>query len=279
MRRGLAFHAGMTLVGAVVLVWLLFPLYHIVVVSLKSWDELFEPTIWPLDATLQNYVTVVRQEHFFVRQFWRQLSNSARVAGLTTALVLVVSSLASFAISRLRFAGSRWVSGMALFTYIIPASFLAIPFYRIMAGYGLLNTHTALVAAMVTFTAPYALWVLSEYARAIPRELDEAAAIDGAGPAGLFARIYVPLLLPALAAIGTYAFIFAWNEYLYAFLLLSDERTVTLPVAMSFFLATDDSPWNLLMALCILYSIPPVVLYYLFRRYLVEGLFTGSVTQ
>lgn len=275
--RKLLFHGTMTLIGIIVLVWTLFPVYHMVLVSLRDWDSLFMPSLWPENPTLENYKIVLNQEHFFVRHFWRQLGNSVRVAVVAMVAVLGISLLASFALSRMRFRGQGTVSGMALFTYIIPYSFLSIPFYRIMANYGLLNTHAALTIAMATFTVPYAMWVLSDYSHSIPMELDEAASIDGASRGKIFLMVYLPLMVPAVVAVGTYVFLFSWNEYLYAFLMLSDERAFTLPVSMGFFLNTDDSPWNLMMAQAILYSIPPVILYYLFKRFLVSGLVSGAV--
>jgi multiple sugar transport system permease protein len=129
---------------------------------------------------------------------------------------------------------------------------------------------------MATFATPYAIWVLRQYADSIPFELDEAAKVDGASPWQIFRMVYVPLLRPALIAIGTYALLLAWNEYLYAFLLLSTERQHTLPVAMGYFLVTDDSPWPILMATAIIYALPPAALYYAVRRYMVSGLVAGA---
>ena len=119
--------------------------------------------------------------------------------------------------------------------------------------------------------------MLWDYAKTIPPEIDESAAIDGAGPLTIFFRMYLPLMLPPLIAIGTYAFFYAWNEYLYAVLLLQGERMFTLPVGMGNFLTSDDAPWNLLMALSVIYSLPPVIFYYAFRRYLTHGLVSGAV--
>ena len=158
------------------------------------------------------------------------------------------------------------------------SSFLSIPFFRMMADYDLIDTKLALILAMVTFASPYALWVLSDYARSLPPEIEEAGAIDGAGTLATFFHLYLPLIRPPLIAIGTYAFLYAWNEYLYALLLLPGESRIPLPVAMGNFLTTDNAPWNLLMAVSTVYSIPPVVLYYCFKRYLVSGLVSGAVS-
>jgi multiple sugar transport system permease protein len=193
-------------------------------------------------------------------------------------VVAAVAALGSFAMARMNFRFRRWVSGLTLFTYVIPSSFLAIPFFRMIADYDLLDTKLALILAMVTFASPYALWVLSDYARSLPPEIEEAGAIDGAGTLATFFYLYLPLIRPPLIAIGTYAFLYAWNEYLYALLLLTGEPRIPLPVAMGNFLTTDTAPWNLLMAVSTVYSIPPVILYYCFKRYLVSGLVSGAVS-
>jgi len=166
---------------------------------------------------------------------------------------------------------------LALFTYFIPAAFLAIPMYKAMGMYGLLNSRWSLVLAMVTLAAPYAIWVLKQASDKLPYELDEAARIDGATPLQLFRLVYLPLMAPSLVAVGTYALLLAWNEYLYAYLLLSHETTITLAVALGHFISADDSPWELLMATGLVYALPPAAIYYAFRRYMVAGLTSGAV--
>jgi multiple sugar transport system permease protein len=166
---------------------------------------------------------------------------------------------------------------LALLTYFIPAAFLAVPMYRTMGLYGLLNNQWSLILAMITIATPYAIWVLKQSSDNLPVELDEAAIIDGASPMQLFFRVYLPLMAPALVAVGTYALLLAWNEYLYAFLLLSKDTEVTLPVGLGNFLAADDSPWELLMTTGLIYALPPAAIYYVFRRYMVSGLTAGAV--
>lgn len=261
-----------------VLVWTVFPVYYMITLSLVPEEDLFKPRLYVPHPTLENYATTIYQSNYLVNEFRVQLFNSIVIALLTTAAVLVVGTLGSFALARLRFRGSGLISSMTLFTYIIPASFLSIPFFKLMADYDLLGLKISVVLAMITFASPYAVWILWDYGKTVPLEIDEAAAIDGAGTLALFFRIYLPLILPPMVAIATYAFLYSWNEYLYAVLFLSGETSITIPVAMGNFLATDNPPWNLLMAESVLYSIPPVILYYLFRRHLLSGLVTGSVT-
>jgi multiple sugar transport system permease protein len=149
--------------------------------------------------------------------------------------------------------------------------------YKTMGNYGLLNNQWALILAMVTIAAPYSIWVLKQASDKLPYELDEAARMDGATPLQLFRLVYVPLMMPSLVAIGTYAVLLAWNEYLYAFLLLSNDKDITLPVALGNFLAADDSPWELLMTTGFIYALPPAAIYYVFKRYMVGGLTAGAV--
>jgi multiple sugar transport system permease protein len=260
-----------------IVVWTVFPVYYMLVLSFTPTDKLFRPGYFVREPTLESYRFIVFQESVFVKYFWRWMGNSVIIAGATMLGVLFVASLGSFALGRLRFGGGRFISGMTLFTYIIPASFLSIPFFKIMGDYDLLDTFTSVILAMITFASPYALWVLWDYAKTIPPEIDESAAIDGAGVLTIFLRIYLPLVLPTLIAIGTYAFFFAWNEYLYAVLFLQSEDKFTIPISMGTFLTGDDAPWNLLMAISTVYSIPPVVFYYIFRKYLTTGLVSGAV--
>ena len=185
--------------------------------------------------------------------------------------------MVSFSVSRMRLRNGWLLTNAALLTYVIPASFLAIPLYRIMQGYGLGNNVWSIIAVEVTFATPYAIFIFQQYGRSIPIELDEAARVDGASPWQVYFKIYLPMMAPALVAVGTYALLLAWNEYLYQFLLLSDKRSMTVPVALAQFLNSDESPWNYMMATAIIYAIPPVVIYYMFRGRMTSGLTMGGV--
>ena len=192
-------------------------------------------------------------------------------------LTLLIGSLASFTVGRMRLRHGWMLTNAALMTYVIPASFLAIPIYRIMKIYGLGNHLSSVILALTTFATPYAIFIFSQYGKSIPMELDESARIDGANPLQIYFRIYLPLMAPALVAVGTYALLLAWNEYLYNFLLLSTPQSMTVAVALAQFLNSDESPWNFMMATAIIYAMPPIVLYYGFRRYMAAGLTMGGV--
>jgi multiple sugar transport system permease protein len=269
--------AGLILIGIPVFLWTVLPVYHMVLFALSTKDGAFAGKLWPDPPTTRNFEIVLTQQHFYLHDFWAQLASSVIIALAAGVLTLLIATAAAFAISRLRVSGGRWVMNAALFTYFIPAAFLAVPMYKTMGLYGLLNNRWALIIAMVTLASPYAIWVLKQASDKLPAELDEAAIMDGATAMQLFRLVYLPLMVPSLVAIGVYAVLLAWNEYLYAYLLLSDEKMITLAVALGHFLSADDSPWELLMATGVLYALPPAVIYYVFKRYMVSGLTAGAV--
>ncbi|HEY3893022.1 MAG TPA: carbohydrate ABC transporter permease [Bradyrhizobium sp.] len=275
--RNVGTEAGLLLIGIPVFIWTMLPVYHMFLFAISPKEDAFSGKFWPDHPTLRNFEIVFRQQHYFLSHFWLQLWNSTVIAVAVGALTLFIATAAAFAISRLRIPGGRLVMNLALFTYFIPAAFLAVPMYRTMGSYGLLNNHWALILAMVTIASPYAIWVLKQASDKLPVELDEAAIVDGATTLQIFRLVYLPLMMPSLVAIGTYALLLAWNEYLYAFLLLSKDTDITLPVALGNFLAADDSPWELLMTTGFIYALPPAAIYYVFRRYMVGGLTAGAV--
>ena len=275
--RKVSGEAKLLLIGIPVAIWTLLPIYHLVLFALSPREQAVSGKLWPDHPTLHNFSMVFHEQHHYLSHFWLQLWNSLLIAVAVGAITLFVATSAAFAISRLRVRGGRAIMNLALFTYFIPAAFLAVPMYKTMSSYGLLNSQWSLILAMVTIATPYSIWVLKQASDKLPLELDEAARIDGASPLQLFRLVYLPLMTPSLVAVGTYALLLAWNEYLYAFLLLSDDRSTTLGVALGSFLSADDSPWELLMATGLLYALPPAAIYYAFKRYMVSGLTAGAV--
>lgn len=276
-RGSIAGDAKLLLIAIPLVIWTLLPLYNMLLFALSNKQSVFAGHLWPAEPTLRNFGIVLRADHHHLAHFWTQFGNSALVAAATGAITLLIATFAAFAISRLRVRGGRTVLNMALFTYFIPAAFLAVPMYRTMGVYGLLGSKWALILAMVAIASPYAIWVLKQASDKLPLELDEAAVVDGASPMQLFRLVYLPLMGPSLVAVGIYALLLAWNEYLYAFLLLTNDTSFTLPVALGNFLAADDSPWELLMTTGLLYALPPAAVYYTFRKYMVSGLTAGAV--
>jgi multiple sugar transport system permease protein len=275
--RRISKETKLLLIGIPVLIWTMLPIYHLFLFAISPKESAFAGQLWPDHPTLRNFEIVFGEHHYYLSHFWLQMWNSFIIAVTVGLLTLLVATGAAFAISRLKVKGGRAIMNLALFTYFIPAAFLAVPMYKTMGIYGLLNNQWALILAMLTIAAPYSIWVLKQASDKLPYELDEAARIDGASPLQLFRLVYLPLMMPSLVAIGTYALLLAWNEYLYAFLLLSNERQITLGVALGNFLAADDSPWELLMTTGLIYALPPAAIYYAFKRYMVGGLTAGAV--
>jgi len=276
LRRYLS-NAGTVVLSLTLVVWSLVPIYNMVLISLEPEGDVFTDHIWPRAPSVESFWGVLTQGHWYLEHFWRQFANSLFIGAMVTFFALLFGSLTSFAIGRMRIRHGWLVSNAALLTYVIPASFLAIPFYRIMQNYGLADNPWSVIAALVAFATPYAIFVFQEYGRSIPIEVDESARIDGASPPQIYLRIYLPLMAPALVAVGTYALLLAWNEYLYQFLLLSSKSSMTVPVALAQFLSSDQSPWNFMMATAIIYAAPPVAIYYAFRRRMTAGLTMGGV--
>ncbi len=275
--RKIAGEARLLLIGIPVFLWTAIPLYHMMLFALSPKDTAFKGKLWPDNPTLRNFELVFQQKHYYLNNLWHQMWNSLIIALAVGLITLFVATTAAFAISRLRVRGGRIIMNLALLTYFVPAAFLALPMYKAMATYGLLNTQWALILAMVTIATPYAIWVLKQAADKLPLELDEAAIVDGATAPQLFRFVFVPLMAPSMVAVGTYALLLAWNEYLYAFLLLSRDVDTTLAVALGAFLSADDSPWELLMTTGVIYALPPAAIYYTFRRYMAADLTSGSV--
>jgi multiple sugar transport system permease protein len=276
-RRRYLSNALAAVLSVVVLIWTILPLYNIVMVSLENNSDVFSDRLLPSAPSFDGYWVVFTEGYWYLEDFWHQFGNSIYVGAATTLLTLAIASAASFSISRMRIRHGWMLSNVALMTYVIPQSFLAIPFYRIMQSYGLTNNLWSVIAAMVTFATPYAMFIFQQYSRSIPIELDESARIDGASPVQIYFRIYLPLMAPALVAVGTYALLLAWNEYLYQFLMLSDKRSMTVPVALAAFLNSDEAPWNYMMATAVVYAVLPIAIYYLVRGRMSAGLTVGGV--
>jgi multiple sugar transport system permease protein len=277
LRRGLVETASIVL-GAILLIWSLIPVYNMFLVALdpQGHNE-FTYEIWPAHPTLAAFAALWNGDDEDVRDIWPAFGNSLVIGVLVMTLTLLVSSLASFAIGRMRLARDWTLSSAALLIYLIPASTLIIPFLRIMHIYGLTDNLWSVIAAEVTFATPYALLVLQYYGKLIPSELDDAARVDGASAIQVYLRIYVPLMAPALAAVGTYALLFAWNDYFYQYMLLTSEKHTTVAMALEQFFDDDDAPWNTMMAIAILYALPPIAIFYALRRYMAAGLSMGGV--
>jgi len=248
------------LLGFFIVVWSITPIYNMWLIALSRHGDIFSGELWPSDPSLEAFRVVIYEDFWYLARFWHQFGNSFYVGLMVMFLTLFIGSLASFTVGRMRLKNGWMLTN-----------------YRIMQIYNLANHLSSVILALTTFATPYAIFIFSQYGKSIPMELDESARIDGANPWQIYYRIYLPLMAPALVAVGTYALLLAWNEYLYNFLLLSTPESMTVAVALAQFLNSDESPWNFMMATAIIYAMPPIILYYGFRRYMAAGLTMGGV--
>jgi len=268
---------GSVVLGVALLIWTLVPIYNMFLIALSEDGDEFTGAIWPQDWNWDSFRVVWEEDYWYLENFWHQLGNSTYMAITTMVLTVLIASLVSFALGRMRLRRGWIITDIALLTYAIPSAFLVIPFVHLMRLYGLTNSLWSVIAAEVTFATPYAILILHGYGKLIPLELDESAKVDGATPLQMYLRIYLPLMAPALVAVGIYALLLAWNEYLYQYLLITSSRNATVAVAIDQFFDSDEAPWNYMMAVALVYSLPPVAIYFALRRYMVAGLTMGGV--
>lgn len=276
MRR-IASTSLLALLGVAIAIWTIIPVYNMFLIAVSDDGDEFTGTVWPSNPSFESFREIWTEDFWYLDHFWHQFGNSIIIGAATMALTVLAGSLASFAMGRMRLRRAWLIGNFSLITYAVPASFLVIPFTRLVHVYGLTDNLLAVIAADVAFATPYAMLILYQYGKLIPLELDEAARVDGASPWQLYLWIYLPLMAPALAAVATYALLLSWNEYLYQYMLLSSTRSMTVAVAMEQFFDSDEAPWNTMMAVAIVYSLPPIAVYYALRRYMVAGLTLGGV--
>jgi len=253
----------------------LFPFYWMAITSIKSNSELLDHTknpLFVLQPNLQNYADL-----FFKTNFIRWTINSAVVALASTFISLTIGSAGAYALTRLRFPGRRVFGALVLITYLVPPGLMFIPLYRTFIQIGYSNSLGTLILAYPTFLVPFVTWLLMGFFRSIPRELEEAALVDGATRLQTLGRIVLPLAAPGLLAAGLFCFTLSWNEFLYALIFIADDNLRTLPVGLSEFVVSDFAFWGQLMAAAALASLPVVLVYIYLHKYMVSGLTAGAV--
>jgi len=251
-----------------------FPLAYAVSSSLKQGTGLFSPALWPRSPTLANYAGVFADQPFAMN-----LLNSLLVALSVVALSLALSLMAAWALGRVDFRGRGTLLMLILSMSMFPQVAVLSGMFELVRFFGLYDSLGALVLADLMLTLPFTVWVLVTFMRQLPRELEEAAAMDGIGVFTLVFRVFMPLLWPAVAATGLLAFIAAWNEFLFAltFTLSTDVRTVPVAIALISTASGFELPWGKIMAATVIVTLPLVALVVYFQRLIVSGLSSGAV--
>ncbi len=258
----------------IILIYTVFPFYWAIVSSLKSGAALFSVELWPPAPHWDNYVAVFREQ-----PFGRNILNSIIVAVSTVALSLALALTAAYALGRMRFRGRGLLLATILGVSMFPQVAVLSGMFELIRSLGLYNNIAALVLSYLIFTLPFTVWVLTTFMRQLPRELEEAAIIDGAGPFTILTRVFMPLMGPAMVTTGLLAFIAAWNEFLFAltFTLSAEQRTVPVAIALISGASSHELPWGNIMAASVIVTLPLVGLVLVFQRRIVAGLTAGAV--
>ena len=263
-----------TVAAIVVAVYALVPFVWIISLSLKRPADLTDGRFIPRSVTWDNYSNIFDQS-----VFTSALRNSIGIAAISTLIAVLLATTTAYAIARLDFPGKRFVLGAALAIAIFPQISIVSPLFDIWRRIGLYDTWPGLIIPYLTFTLPLSIWLLSAYFRQIPWELEQAAEVDGATPFQAFRRVIVPLAAPGMFTAAILAFIFAWNDFLFAISLTSTDRARTVPAAIAFFQGNSQfqQPTGQIAAAAVVITVPVVVAVLIFQRRIVSGLTSGAV--
>jgi N,N'-diacetylchitobiose transport system permease protein len=265
---------GLHLLALVALVVLLFPVYWMVATAFKPRRDilLYDPKWFPAPFTLDNFREAIDRPYF-----WDAVRNSLIVVSVVVLLSLVLAFLAALALAKFRFYGRKAFIVAIIGVQMIPLNGLIIPLYILLARAGQIDKLSGVIVTYLTFALPFTVWTLRGFILGVPRELEEAAMVDGSSRFGAFIRIFVPLIAPGLVATSIYAFILAWNEFLLAYIFLSSPENQTLMVWLAAFTTSRGTDWGPLMAGSTLAAIPVIVFFLLVHRRIAFGLTAGAV--
>jgi len=260
-------------VGAIV-VFCLFPFYWLVSLSLKTGADLSSSSLIPPNPTLDNYKSIFQNDDFV-----RSLGNSVIISVTTTVLAITIGSFCAYALARLRFKGKFLILALVLSITTFPAIAIAAPLFRLWSDIGLFNTLIGLIIPNLTFALPLAIYILVSFFKEIPKDLEEAALVDGATHFTAFRKIVVPLAAPGLATAAILTFIAVWNEFLLAITLTSSPSARPVPAAIAFFTGSTqfEIPYGTITAASVTISIPLIIMVLLFQKRIVAGLTAGAV--
>ena len=254
---------------------LIFPVYWMVATAFKPDDEInsLTPTWFSLQPTFDHFRDAINRPYF-----WSSVKNSLIIVSATVALSMVLAFLAAVALAKFRFTGRKLFIVLMIGILMLPQAGLIIPLYVVLAEYHLTNALTGVTITYMTFVLPFAVWTLRGFILGIPKELEEAAMVDGSSRLGAFTRILLPLVAPGLVATSVFVFITAWNEYIFANVLLTDQSNQTLTVWLSYFYGSSThTDWGGLMAGSTLVAIPVVAFFLMVQRKIAFGLTAGAV--
>jgi ABC-type glycerol-3-phosphate transport system permease component len=273
MRTGMSLPMELLLVAVTLLVLflLVYPTAWIIIASFKTPETMFSSTA--AEFSFVNYVTL------FQTGFARNIFNSVYLCLGAVVISTVVSTLAAYVFSRMRFPGKRWIFGSVLLGQCFPWIILVTPLFILFARMGLLNNHLSMLFVYTAISIPFSVYLLVGYLESVPRQLDEAAIIDGCSRFQVIWRIIFPIMLPGIVATATYAFMLCWTEYLFALAFLTKMSLKTMPLGLYAFFGEDTAEWGNIMAASALTTLPTLLLFLPLQTRLTSGLAAGSVKQ
>jgi multiple sugar transport system permease protein len=259
---------------AAIVVFCLFPFYWLINLSLKTGDDLGGNTLYPPHPSLKNYESIFKNG-----DFTHSLLNSVIISLVTTTLAIVIGSFCAYALARLRFKGKPFILALVLSITTFPAIAIAAPLFRLWSNIGIYNTLIGLIIPNLTFALPLSIYILVSFFKEIPRDLEEAALVDGATYFQAFLKVVVPLAAPGLATAAILTFIATWNEFLFAITLTSSPAARPVPAAIAFFTGSTqfEIPYGTITAASVTISVPLIIMVLLFQKRIVAGLTAGAV--
>jgi ABC-type glycerol-3-phosphate transport system permease component len=254
--------------------FLLLPIVWLILSSFRNTDSIQSGRLlpYPSELTVTNYV-----EAFRIANLTTFLVNSFIIAITVMLLVVFIASLGAYALSRFRLRGRNIFMMLALTPQFFPYVLILIPFYVLMSNIGLVDSHLGLILTHTSITLPFALWMLTGYFSAIPRDLDQAALIDGCSRLGVLFRIIYPIAIPGMVVAGFFAFVVSWGDYLFVSILSQSPETQTLPIGLQTFMSSLQVKWGLITAGTVIAIVPTIVFFAIVQRRLVAGLTAGAV--
>jgi N,N'-diacetylchitobiose transport system permease protein len=277
-RRRRSVQAAWNAVALALVVVMIFPVYWMVSTALKPTDDInrLKPTWFPLNPTLDHFRDAINRPYF-----WDSVRNSAIIVCVAVAASMILAFLAAVALAKFRFSGRKTFVVLMIGIQMLPQAGLIIPLYVVLSKYRLTQDSYVLFGVIITymtFVLPFSVWTLRGFLLGIPKELEEAAMVDGSSRLGAFVRILLPLVAPGLVATSVFAFITSWNEFIFAYVLLNDQSKQTVTVWLSYFYGTSRQvDWGGLMAGSTLTAIPVVIFFLLIQRKIAFGLTSGAV--
>jgi N,N'-diacetylchitobiose transport system permease protein len=273
-RRRRASRAGLNVLALLVFVVMVFPVYWMVSTAFKIGPDIFgyTPTWFPVHATFANFGDAIHRPYF-----WRDVENSLIVVGVVVSFSLALAFLAALALAKFSFYGRRAFIVLIIAVQMVPLNALIIPLYIALSRAHEINKLSGVIVTYLTFVLPFTIWTLRGFILGVPRELEEAAMVDGTTRFGAFVRVLLPLIGPGLVATSIFAFIQAWNEYIIAYVFLSSPNKQTLTVWLASFTTNRGTSWGPLMAGATLTALPVVAFFLLVQRRIAFGLTAGAV--